>query len=166
MGIDAATPRLSWRLQDDRTGASQTAWQLFVSTDSADLLKGKGNTWETGKISSSVQTVPWLYKSPGGIRPDPDIPGFKNILLEPHVPKGLDRFEASHEGPFGTIHSSWKRSGKKITYTVIVPPNSTASVRLQLLKGQHLYFNGKLVNTVAGVFLQKIKAGAYQYELE
>lgn len=63
LGIDASTPRLSWRLQDDRTGASQMAWQLFVSTDSADLLKGKGNTWVTGKISTSVQTVTYKGKS-------------------------------------------------------------------------------------------------------
>ena len=62
LGIDAATPRLSWRLQDDRTGASQTAWQLFVSTDSLEALKEKGNTWQTSKISSSVQTITYKGK--------------------------------------------------------------------------------------------------------
>ena len=108
----------------------------------------------------------WLYKSPGGIRPDPEQPGFKNILLEPHFTKGLDHFEASHEGPYGTIHSSWKRSGKKIIYKVIVPPNSTASMRLQIVKDQNLYFNGKLVSIAKGIFLKKINAGAYQFELE
>lgn len=108
----------------------------------------------------------WMYKALGGIRPDPEQPGFKNILLEPHFTKGLDHFEASHAGPYGTIHSSWKSSGKKIIYTVIVPPNSTASVRLQIPKDQKLHLNGKLLSTVTGVFLQKIKAGSYQFELE
>jgi alpha-L-rhamnosidase len=108
----------------------------------------------------------WLYKALGGIRPDQDQPGFKNILFEPHFVKGLDHFEASHEGPYGTIYSAWKRNGKKIIYTVIVPPNSTASVRLQTSKDQKLYLNGKLEHTIAGIFLQKIKAGSYQYELE
>ena len=108
----------------------------------------------------------WLYKALGGIRPDPDQPGFKNILLEPHFAEGLDQFEASHEGPYGAIHSFWKKSGKKITYKVVVPPNSTATLRLNIAKGQKLTKNGKLVNIIAGVFLQKIKAGTYEYEIE
>ncbi|MEP7371802.1 MAG: family 78 glycoside hydrolase catalytic domain [Chitinophagaceae bacterium] len=108
----------------------------------------------------------WLYKGLGGIKTDPEQPGFKNILLEPHFSEGLDQFEASHEGPYGTIHSSWKKSGKKTTYKVIVPPNSTATLRLNITKGQKLSENGKLLNIVAGIFVQKIKAGTYQYELE
>jgi len=78
----------------------------------------------------------WFYKALGGIKPDAKQPGFKNILLEPHFVNGLDHFEASHEGSYGTIFSSWKRSGKKITYSVIVPPNSTATLRLPVAKGQ------------------------------
>jgi alpha-L-rhamnosidase len=72
----------------------------------------------------------WLYKGLGGIRPDPAQPGFKNILLEPHVVTGLNQFEASHDSPYGTIVSSWKRNGRKITYQVVVPPGSTATVKL------------------------------------
>lgn len=63
LGIDATTPRLSWRLQDDRTGASQTAWQLFVSTDSLEILKGKGNAWQTSKMTSPGQTIAYKGKA-------------------------------------------------------------------------------------------------------
>lgn len=72
----------------------------------------------------------WLYKSPGGIKPDPQAPGFRNVLLHPHFVKGLDSFEASHTGPFGDIISKWKRLGDKIQYTVTIPGNSTATLRV------------------------------------
>jgi alpha-L-rhamnosidase len=89
----------------------------------------------------------WLYKGLGGIHPDPAQPGFKNILLKPHFVKGLNHFEASHESPYGTIVSSWKRNGKKISYKVIVPPGSTATLKLP---------NGT----------KQLEAGTYQFELK
>lgn len=72
----------------------------------------------------------WYYKALGGIKPDPVQPGFKNVLLEPHFALGLDHFEATHDGPYGTIRSFWKRSGNDVSYSVTIPPNSTATLKL------------------------------------
>ena len=76
----------------------------------------------------------WFYKSLGGIRPDPAHPGFKNILLEPHFAQGLDHFEASYTGPYGTIESNWQKEKKKIDYLVTIPANSTATLILPVNK--------------------------------
>lgn len=55
LGIDNPAPRLSWKLNDERTGAVQTAYQLIIGTDSADVLAGKGNIWDTKKqISDAI----------------------------------------------------------------------------------------------------------------
>src|SRR5688500_12842896 len=43
IGIDAALPRLSWRLDDSRVGAKQTAYRIFVGTDSIAVSRGTGN---------------------------------------------------------------------------------------------------------------------------
>ncbi|MFT4032174.1 MAG: family 78 glycoside hydrolase catalytic domain [Siphonobacter sp.] len=73
----------------------------------------------------------WFYKGLGGIKPDPQRPGFKNILLEPHFVEGLNLFEAYHEGPYGTIRSSWKRVNENsVDYHIIIPANSTATLIL------------------------------------
>ena len=72
----------------------------------------------------------WFYKALGGIKPDPDQPGFRNILIEPHFVTGLTHFEARHTGPYGEIVSSWKREANKIIYTVVIPANSTATLNL------------------------------------
>lgn len=86
----------------------------------------------------------WLYKSPGGIRPDEKQPGFKHIILEPHVVVGLDGFEASHVGPYGTIISNWKRTQKGVTYNIVIPPNSTASMELPIVRDMKILVNGKI----------------------
>lgn len=100
----------------------------------------------------------WIYKGLGGIKPDAAHPGFKNVLLAPHFVEGLDHFEASHNGPYGTVSSSWTRSGKKINYTVVIPANSTATVTLPAVKGLKAYLNGSAVSdTVA------LKSGTHQF---
>lgn len=72
----------------------------------------------------------WLFKSPGGIKADEKAPGFKHILLEPHFVSGLQSFEAKHTGPYGEIVSSWSRNGDRVHYSAVVPPNSSATLRV------------------------------------
>ena len=73
----------------------------------------------------------WFYKGIGGIFPDPENPGFKNVVLKPNFISSLDHFEASHDGPYGKIISKWERTGENLVYTVIVPPNSAATLFLK-----------------------------------
>ncbi|MET0637129.1 MAG: family 78 glycoside hydrolase catalytic domain [Chitinophagaceae bacterium] len=101
----------------------------------------------------------WMYKALGGIKPDPLQPGFKNVLLAPNFVEDLDHFSATHDGPFGKIVSSWKRTSEGITYTVTVPANSSAMVKLSLPEGKKISLNGSTVpaeKTRAGY---RIKAG-------
>jgi len=73
----------------------------------------------------------WFYKGIGGIFPDPENPGFKNVVLKPNFISSLDHFEASHDGPYGKIISKWERTDENLVYTVIVPPNSAATLFLR-----------------------------------
>lgn len=86
----------------------------------------------------------WLYKAPGGIKPDENQPGFKHILLDPKVVEGLDYFEASHNGPYGQIKSSWKRTKNGIQYNITIPANSSATFPLPIIKNQLVQLNGKI----------------------
>jgi alpha-L-rhamnosidase len=90
----------------------------------------------------------WFYKALGGIRPDPEKPGFKNVLLEPHFVEGLEHFHASHDGPFGKIISSWKKDGEKVNYSVKIPANSTATV---ILEHELININRSAPENAAGV---------------
>ena len=108
----------------------------------------------------------WLYKALGGIKPDPEQPGFKHIRLEPQFVKNLNQFEATHESPHGTIRSAWQRSGTGLAYTVTVPPNTTASLALPLAAGQKVYEDGKLLDSATpDVRLVKATAQLNYYRL-
>jgi alpha-L-rhamnosidase len=72
----------------------------------------------------------WFYKGLGGILPDTAAPGFRHIRLHPHFVHGLNEFSATHDCPYGPITSSWTRTSKILTYTITLPPGTTATLTL------------------------------------
>ena len=106
----------------------------------------------------------WYYKALGGLKPDQEKPGFKNVVLEPLFVKGLNSFQASHAGPFGEIQSSWKRDGNTVVYQVVVPANSSASLKLSGIEvsqnGKVVYTQPKSINTG---YLTNLAAGTYEF---
>lgn len=113
----------------------------------------------------------WMYKSLGGIFPDENAPGFKNVILKPDFVKGLDMFEAEHDGPFGKILSSWKRENGNIIYDVIIPPNSTATVNLmasQILEDGRRLSSNRFIGAEEnedGSQTLRLSAGKYSFTI-
>lgn len=101
----------------------------------------------------------WIYKGLGGIRPDAAQPGFKNVILNPNFVTGLAHFEAKHQSPYGEIISSWKRTGKGVTYNVTIPANSTATVILPAIKGSTVKLEGKTIQEQT----VQLPSGQYQF---
>lgn len=62
IGIDNATPRLSWRMEDRTTGAHQTAYRIVVGSDSLAVLKNQGDMWDTRKRNSEDRLIPYAGK--------------------------------------------------------------------------------------------------------
>lgn len=62
IGIDVAHPRLNWRLDDQRQGALQQAYQILVGEDSIALGKGQKTIWDSGKQLSSAMLIPYSGK--------------------------------------------------------------------------------------------------------
>jgi alpha-L-rhamnosidase len=60
LGIDAMHPRFTWLQVDERLGARQTAYQLTVATDSAELQKMA--VWQLAKTIGSTNLVTYQGK--------------------------------------------------------------------------------------------------------
>jgi len=112
----------------------------------------------------------WLYKGPGGIKPDPQAPGFKNSVLRPSFFKELKQSSVSHRSPRGTIVSEWEYKGKKVLYKVVIPPNSTGSL---FLPEGFVIGKVRLANEDEPVSLKEnadgsypLVAGSYEMEVE
>jgi alpha-L-rhamnosidase len=63
LGIDAAHPRLSWQLQDNRPGAVQSAYQIYVGSDSAAVNSSKATTWTSVKTNLNTSLVAYQGKA-------------------------------------------------------------------------------------------------------
>ncbi|MFD2599282.1 family 78 glycoside hydrolase catalytic domain [Sphingobacterium corticis] len=118
VAVQDTYPSWGWWVVNGATTLLEN-WDLEAERDISD------NHMMFGEIGG------WFFKSIGGIHPDPEKPGFKNTLLRPIFPEGLEHSEVSHESPYGKIVSKWKRNkNKTITYTVTVPANASATLQL------------------------------------
>lgn len=54
MGLDTATPRLSWQLESSRKNVMQTAYQILVASSPELLAQDKGDLWDSGKVQSDA----------------------------------------------------------------------------------------------------------------
>ncbi len=52
IGIEVARPRLSWRIESDRRGEKQTAYQVLVAADADALVADRGDLWDSGRVDS------------------------------------------------------------------------------------------------------------------
>jgi len=146
------------------------SWGFWIVSGETTLLEN----WPLGGTDPDVSSHnhimfgeigAWFYKALAGINPDMEQPGFKNVILSPHFVRGLDQFVGTHNGPYGTITSSWKRNvDSTVDYTVVIPPNSTATLQLPIIEGKKMYMKaekgGKILLKEPGL---QLKAGFYEF---
>ena len=53
LGIETRTPRLSWKIEDARLDARQTAFRLVAASSAENLAAGDHDLWDTGRVESS-----------------------------------------------------------------------------------------------------------------
>src|SRR5215831_7787937 len=63
LGMDAKHPQLSWKLQDSRDGAKQTAYEVQVASNPDLLESGKADVWDSGRVASD-QSLGVSYAGP------------------------------------------------------------------------------------------------------
>jgi alpha-L-rhamnosidase len=63
LGIGVTQPRLSWRVNDARTGALQKAYEIRVAGSLEKLGQGQADVWDTGKTDSN-ESVNVAYAGP------------------------------------------------------------------------------------------------------
>lgn len=52
-GVDSSPPRLSWTLESNERGQSQSAYQILVASTPAALEENRGDLWDSGKVAGS-----------------------------------------------------------------------------------------------------------------
>jgi alpha-L-rhamnosidase len=57
LGIDVAKPRLSWKIESDKRGHKQVAYQVLVASSEVELKYDKGDLWDSGKMTSDQSVL-------------------------------------------------------------------------------------------------------------
>jgi alpha-L-rhamnosidase len=137
-----------------------TIWELW-NGDTADPAMNSGNhVMQVGDLGI------WFYEYLAGIRPDPDKPGFKHIIVRPYLAGDLTFVKASHQSMYGLIASHWKREAGRLQLDVTIPPNTTATVYVPAKDPQLVSESGRPAARSKGVKFLRVEPGAAVYELQ
>ena len=108
---------------------TQPGWGWWIGQGATTLWE----IWNGGGSRNHIMlgdVAAWFVRSLAGIRPDPEAPGFRRVLIEPHPVEGLEWAKAEYDSVRGTIASGWRRENGRITLDVTIPANVTAEIRL------------------------------------
>ena len=143
-----------------------TIWELW-NGDHGDPGMNSGN-----HVMLLGDLIIWYYESLAGIKSDPEIPGFRHILMHPTVTGDLTFVDASYKSIMGTIKSSWKLSSGEFDWKITIPANSTATVYVptvnkeEVMEGGHLAANSEGVRFVRWedqVAVFEVNSGSYSF---
>lgn len=128
----------SW-LYSVKMGAT-TIWEHW------DGIRPDGSMWSADMNSFNHYAygavADWMYGVMAGIKPGK--PGYEHIIIQPITDKRLSYVKASLDVKYGTIVSSWRRENGKTVYSVEIPENCTAEIKLgnqtyEVHGGKHSY---------------------------
>ncbi len=161
------TPLLCKTLSDN--GYSDLAFMLLERKDYPSWLypvtQGATTIWERWdgqKPDGSFQSVgmnsfnhyaygaigEWMYSYIAGLNIDPSNPGYKHMILAPHIGGSLTNAEVNYESGYGTITSGWEINKDEFCYSVCIPANTTATVILPIEETEQMTVNSKSIYQV------------------
>lgn len=126
----------SW-LYPVKMGAT-TIWERWdgQKTDSTfqDAGMNSFNHYAYGAIGD------WMYRVSAGI--ETQTPGYRNLLIKPHVTQKMDLSKATFESSYGRVVSGWERKDGKLWLTVEIPANTSAEIMLPADSPDKINLNG------------------------
>jgi alpha-L-rhamnosidase len=87
----------------------------------------------------------WMYRVAAGIDVDDQHPGYKKFHLRPRPGGAFTWMKVGLNTQYGDIRSDWSVESGNITYSVVIPPNTTAIIRLPKAAGKTITLNGSMV---------------------
>ena len=90
--------------------------------------------------------IAWVYHYAAGMDTLPGAPGFKEIIVHPHLDARMTSARAEYESIYGKIISDWKGTpAGPFSLNVTIPANTSGRVFLPTIAGAHLTEDGNSV---------------------
>ena len=158
---DNGRPDLAYTIATQTTYPS---WGYMISKGATTMWElWNGDTAGSGMNSRNIVMLIgdlniWLHEYLGGIRPDPEVPGFKKIIIKPEVVGGLTWVKDSYDSIHGRISSEWHKSAGQFDLRVAIPANTTATIYLPAKDIKSITESGRVLTKIAGMRSLKMEA--------
>jgi len=140
-----------------------TTWWERWNGDTGDPAMNSYNHYAFGSV------IAWVYRYAAGIDTTPESPGFKEIVIHPHLDSRMPSVRADYESVYGKIVSDWKGTAQgPFSLHVTIPPNTSAKVYLPAIAGAHVTEDGNSVNAQPelGSYVLQVGSGSYDFEMK
>jgi len=140
-----------------------TTWWERWNGDTGDPAMNSYNHYAFGSV------VAWVYRYVAGIDTDTNAPGFKEIVVHPHLDSRMPSARAEYDSVYGKIVSDWKGAPNgPFSLHVTIPANTAAKIVLPSIQGAHLTESGKPVDAKSedGESVVRVGSGAYNFEIK
>jgi alpha-L-rhamnosidase len=176
------TPFLLFTLADH--GRTDVAYRLLLNETYPSwgymLSKGATTWWErwngdTGDPSMNSynhyafgSVMAWVYRYAAGIDTTPSTPGFKEIVIHPHLDPQMSSTHAEYDSIYGKIVSDWHGTpAGPFSLQLTIPGNTSATVFLPAIPGSRVTEGGNPIETQmeGGASVVRVGSGTYHFEV-
>jgi alpha-L-rhamnosidase len=137
-----------------------TIWELWNGDKGDPGMNSHNHVMLLGDL------ITWFYENLAGIKPDPDNPGFKHIVMHPEVTGQLNFVKASYRSINGLIKSEWQMGNNEFHWDISLPANTTATVFVPADPEGIVYESGRLAPESPGVRVVRREKNRTVYEIE
>lgn len=127
------------------TKGATSIWETWDGIREDGSVQASHNHYSYGAVGS------WLYQVVAGIDLDPDLPGYKRIIIHPRPGGGLSTVRAAHDSIHGRIISGWRLEGDQMHMEVEIPANTSAIIHLPGARVEQAQEGGVLLTQATGI---------------
>ena len=140
-----------------------TTWWERWNGDTGDPAMNSYNHYAFGSV------VAWVYRSVAGIDTTSAAPGYREIVIHPHLDSRITRARGEYQSLYGKIVSDWNvTSAGPFVLNVTIPANTTAKVYLPTLPSAHVTQDGRAVaaKREGDALLVDVGSGSHTFEVK
>jgi alpha-L-rhamnosidase len=139
-----------------------TTWWERWNGDTGDPAMNSYNHYAFGSV------VAWVYRYVAGIDTSLTGPGFKRIVIHPHLDARMPSAKGEYDSAYGKISTEWTNDPSGLfKLNVKIPANTTADVYLPAKSSARLYESGNAMpaDVRDGELVVHVASGAYAFEV-
>lgn len=107
----------------------------------------------------------WMYRVATGIDTEEAAPGYKAIVIKPHLDNRLTLASSEYKTGYGIVKSAWKTSDQSILFDVEVPVNTKATVYVPAASANSITESGKPLASVKEISVKGEEPGYVKVEV-